>query len=320
MKLSLVVPCYNEEANVKRFFNEVNNVFLCNVDDYEFVFVNDGSEDKTFDNLKELYEENSAYNIQVLSFSRNFGKESAMYAGLKAAKGDYVCIIDADLQQSPEVVLQMLQEIEKDDSIDCVAAYQEERNEGALLSNFKSAFYTIINKLAEVDFVNGASDFRLFNRKMVDAVLSMSEYHRFSKGIFSWVGFNTKYIAYEAKEREHGESKWSFLKLFKYAIDGIVAFSTLPLRLSIATGFITAIASIIYLVVVVLQKLIQGIDVPGYASIIVLILFLGGMQLFCLGILGEYLAKVYVQTKNRPLYILKEHLGKDDEKDKNTLY
>ena len=319
MKLSLVVPCYNEEANVKRFFNEVNNAFLCNVDDYEFVFVNDGSKDKTFDNLKELYEENSAYNIQVLSFSRNFGKESAMYAGLKAAKGDYVCIIDADLQQSPEVVLKMLEEIEKDENTDCVAAYQEERNEGTLISNFKSAFYTIINKLAEVDFVNGASDFRLFNRKMVDAVLSMSEYHRFSKGIFSWVGFNTKYIAYEAKERENGESKWSFLKLFKYAIDGIVAFSTLPLRLSIATGFITAIASVIYLIVVIFQKLIQGIDVPGYASIIVLILFLGGMQLFCLGILGEYLAKVYVQTKNRPLYILKEHLGKDDEKDKDTL-
>ncbi|MBQ6935236.1 MAG: glycosyltransferase family 2 protein [Clostridia bacterium] len=319
MKLSLVVPCYNEEANVKRFFNEVNNAFLCNIDDYEFVFVNDGSKDKTFDNLKELYEENSAYNIQVLSFSRNFGKESAMYAGLKASRGDYVCIIDADLQQSPEVVLKMLEEIEKDESIDCVAAYQEERNEGALLSNFKSAFYTIINKLAEVDFVNGASDFRLLNRKMVDAVLSMSEYHRFSKGIFSWVGFNTKYIAYEASERAYGESKWSFLKLFKYAIDGIVAFSTLPLRLSIATGFITAVASIIYLIVVVCQKLIQGIDVPGYASIIVLILFLGGMQLFCLGILGEYLAKVYVQTKNRPLYILKEHLGKENN-DENDYY
>ncbi|MBO7178788.1 MAG: glycosyltransferase family 2 protein [Clostridia bacterium] len=319
MKLSLVVPCYNEEANVKRFFNEVNNVFLCNIDDYEFVFINDGSKDKTYDNLKEIYEENSAYNIQVLSFSRNFGKESAIYAGLKAAKGDYVCIIDADLQQRPEVVLKMLSEIEEDESIDCVAAYQEERNEGAILSNFKSAFYKIINKLAEVDFVNGASDFRLLNRKMVDAVLSMSEYHRFSKGIFSWVGFNTKYIAYEVKEREYGESKWSFLKLFKYAIDGIVAFSTLPLRLSIAAGFITAVISIIYLVVVVLQKLIEGIDVPGYATIIVLILFLGGMQLFCLGILGEYLAKVYVQTKNRPLYILKEHLGKEN-KNENDYY
>lgn len=313
MKLSLVVPCYNEEGNVKRFFNEVNNVFLCNVDDYEFVFVNDGSDDGTLKELKDIYAENIAYNVQVLSFSRNFGKESAIYAGLKEAKGDYVCIIDADLQQRPEVVVKMLEEIEADESTDCVAAYQEERNEGALLSNFKAAFYTIINKLAEVDFVNGASDFRLLNRKMVDAVLSMSEYHRFSKGIFSWVGFNTKYIPYEADEREYGESKWSFLKLFKYAIDGIVAFSTLPLRLSIATGFVTAIASIIYLIVVVLQKLIEGIDVPGYATIIVLILFLGGMQLFCLGILGEYLAKVYVQTKNRPLYILKEHLGKDAE-------
>lgn len=315
MKLSLVVPCFNEEDNVERFFNEVNNVFLCNVDDYEFVFINDGSEDNTYKKLKEIYENNSAYNIQVLSFSRNFGKESGIYAGLKAAKGDYVCIIDADLQQRPEVVLEMLNEIEKDDETDCVAAYQEERNEGAVLTKFKSAFYTIINKLAEVDFVNGASDFRLLNRKMVDAILSMSEYHRFSKGIFSWVGFNTKYISYEAQERESGESKWSFLKLFKYAIDGIVAFSTLPLRLSIATGFVTAIISIIYLVVVVLQKLIQGIDVPGYATIIVLILFLGGMQLFCLGILGEYLAKVYVQSKNRPIYILKEHLGKEDEND-----
>ena len=315
MKLSLVVPCFNEEDNIERFFNEVNNVFLCNVDDYEFVFINDGSKDNTYKKLKELYENNTAYNIQVLSFSRNFGKESGIYAGLKAAKGDYVCIIDADLQQRPEVVLEMLDKIESNDEIDCVAAYQEERNEGVILSNFKSAFYKIINRLAEVDFVNGASDFRLLNRKMVDAILSMSEYHRFSKGIFSWVGFNTEYIAYEAEAREYGESKWSFLKLFKYAIDGIVAFSTLPLRLSTATGFITASISIIYLIVVVLQKLIQGIDVPGYATIIVLILFLGGMQLFCLGILGEYMAKVYVQTKNRPLYILKEHLGKDDEND-----
>jgi glycosyltransferase involved in cell wall biosynthesis len=238
-----------------------------------------------------------------------------MYAGLKASKGDFVCIIDADLQQHPSVVLKMLKEIERDRDLDCVAAYQEDRNEGAILTKFKSAFYKIINKLAEVDFVNGASDFRLLNRKMVDAVLSMSEYHRFSKGIFSWVGFNTKYISYKANERESGESKWSFLKLFKYAIDGIIAFSTLPLRLSIATGFVTAIISIIYLIVVILQKLIQGIDVPGYATIIVLILFLGGMQLFCLGILGEYLAKVYVQSKNRPIYILKEHLGKDDEND-----
>ena len=313
MKLSLVVPCFNEEDNVERFFSEVNNVFLCNVDDYEFVFINDGSEDNTYKKLKEIYENNSAYNIQVLSFSRNFGKESGIYAGLKAAKGDYVCIIDADLQQRPEVVLEMLNEIEKDDEIDCVAAYQEERNEGAVLTKFKSAFYTIINKLAEVDFVNGASDFRLLNRKMVDAILSMGEYHRFSKGIFSWVGFNTKYIPYEVAEREVGESKWSFFKLFKYAVEGIMAFSTLPLRLSMGIGFVASIISIIYLIVVVLQKLISGIDIPGYATIIVLILFLGGMQLFCLGILGEYISKVYVQVKSRPIYILKEHLKYNDK-------
>ena len=313
MKLSLVVPCYNEEGNVERFFNEVNNTFLCKVDDYEFVFVNDGSKDKTFEKLKNLYENNSAYNIQVLSFSRNFGKESAIYAGIKAAKGDYVCLIDADLQQRPEVVLEMLSEIEADETIDCVTAYQEERKEGAVLTKFKSMFYEVINKMAEVDFVNGASDFRLFNRKMADAILSMSEYHRFSKGIFSWVGFNTKYIPYEVAEREVGESKWNFFKLFKYAVEGIVAFSTLPLRLSTGIGFVTSIISIIYLIVVVLQKLISGIDIPGYATIIVLILFLGGMQLFCLGILGEYLSKVYVQVKSRPIYILKEHLKYNDD-------
>lgn len=313
MKLSLVVPCYNEEGNVERFFNEVNNTFLCKVDDYEFVFVNDGSKDKTFEKLKNLYENNSAYNIQVLSFSRNFGKESAIYAGIKAAKGDYVCLIDADLQQRPEVVLEMLDEIEADETIDCVTAYQEERKEGAVLTKFKSMFYEVINKMAEVDFVNGASDFRLFNRKMADAILSMSEYHRFSKGIFSWVGFNTKYIPYEVAEREVGESKWNFFKLFKYAVEGIMAFSTLPLRLSTGIGFVTSIISIIYLIVVVLQKLISGIDIPGYATIIVLILFLGGMQLFCLGILGEYLSKVYVQVKSRPIYILKEHLKYNDD-------
>ena len=313
MKLSLVVPCYNEEGNVERFFNEVNNTFLCKVDDYEFVFVNDGSKDKTFEKLKNLYENNSAYNIQVLSFSRNFGKESAIYAGIKAAKGDYVCLIDADLQQRPEVVLEMLSEIEADETIDCVTAYQEERKEGAVLTKFKSMFYEVINKMAEVDFVNGASDFRLFNRKMADAILSMSEYHRFSKGIFSWVGFNTKYIPYEVAEREVGESKWNFCKLFKYAVEGIMAFSTLPLRLSTGIGFVTSIISIIYLIVVVLQKLISGIDIPGYATIIVLILFLGGMQLFCLGILGEYLSKVYVQVKSRPIYILKEHLKYNDD-------
>ena len=312
MKLSLVVPCYNEEANVKRFFDEVNKAFENKVNDFEFVFVNDGSKDGTYKNLKELYEENKSADIQVLSFSRNFGKEAAIYAGLSNAKGDMVCIIDADLQQRPEVVLEMLGEMEKDENLDCVAAYQENRKESKTLSGLKSSFYKVINKITDVDFVNGASDFRLLKRTMVDAIIEMTEYHRFSKGIFSWVGFNTKYIPYTVEERQFGETKWSYTKLFKYAFEGIISFSTTPLKLATGTGVLTAFASIIYLIIVVLQKLIMGIDVPGYATIVVLVLFLGGMQLFCLGILGEYLSKIYVQVKNRPIYILKEHLGKND--------
>lgn len=312
MKLSLVVPCYNEEANVEHFFSEVNKVFKNKVEDYEFVFVNDGSKDGTYQKLKTLYKENNFSNIQVLTFSRNFGKEAAIYAGLSHAKGDLVCIIDADLQQRPEVVLEMLGEIEKDETIDCVAAYQENRKETKTMKGMKYSFYKLINKITDVDFVNGASDFRLLKRTMVDAILEMTEYHRFSKGIFSWVGFNTKYIPYTVEERQFGETKWTYGKLFKYAFDGIISFSTFPLKLATGVGLATAFASIIYLFVVVLQKLIFGIDVPGYATIVVLVLFLGGMQLFCLGILGEYLSKIYVQVKNRPIYILKEHLGKDD--------
>ncbi len=314
MKLSLVVPCYNEEGNVEKFFSETNRVFKGKVDDYEFVFVNDGSRDKTYSKLKKLYDENKDYNIQVLSFSRNFGKESAIYAGLNNAKGDMVCLIDADLQQRPEVVLEMLDVMNSNEDLDCVTAYQDERKESKIMTSLKSAFYKIINKVTEVDFVNGASDFRLMKRNMVDAILQMTEYHRFSKGIFSWVGFNTEYIPYTVEERESGESKWGFRKLLKYAFEGIVSFTTFPLRLSAYVGISSAIISIIYLIVVVVQKLAYGISVPGYATIVVLLLLLGGIQLFCLGILGEYLSKIYVQVKNRPVYVLKEHLGKDDEK------
>ena len=315
MKLSLVVPCYNEEGNVEKFFSEVKRVFDGKVDDYEFVFVNDGSKDKTLVNLKKLYNEQKNSHIQVLSFSRNFGKESAIYAGLNHAKGDMVCLIDADLQQRPEVVLEMLDVMNSNEDLDCVTAYQDERKESKIMTSLKSMFYKIINGIAEVRFVNGASDFRLMKRSMVDAILQMTEYHRFSKGIFSWVGFNTEYIPYTVEERESGESKWGFRKLLKYAFEGIVSFTTFPLKLSAYVGFLSAFISIIYLIVVVVQKLAFGINVPGYATIVVLVLLLGGLQLFSLGILGEYLSKIYVQVKNRPVYILKEHLGKDDEKD-----
>ena len=307
MELSLVVPCYNEEENIKDFYECVRTCFLGRVDDYELVFVNDGSKDKTLRKLKEIAAEQTA-NVQIVSFSRNFGKESAMYAGLSRAKGDNVCIIDADLQQRPEVVLQMLEILREKPEVDCIAAYQEKRSENKLMSGVKSAFYKIINKMAEVDFVNGASDFRTMRRSMVNAIISMTEYHRFSKGIFGWVGFNTEFIPYEAAEREHGETKWSTVKLIKYALEGIVAFSTAPLKVATVMGFLSSAFSVIYLVVVVFEKLFFGIAVPGYATIIVLLLLLGGLILFCLGIIGEYIARMYVQMKSRPIYIEKEHI------------
>lgn len=313
MKLSLVVPCFNEEENVQLFFDETQRAFEGIVGNYEIVFVNDGSTDNTRKNLKVIYE-NNFDKVQVLTFSRNFGKESAIFAGLSHAKGDLVCIIDADLQQRPEVVIQMLKAMSEDDSIDCVTAYQENRKESKFMTVVKSGFYKVINKIADVDFVNGASDFRLMKRNMVDAILDMGEYHRFSKGIFSWVGFNTKYIPYTVEERRFGKSKWNFIKLLKYAIEGIISFSTFPLKFVTGIGLATSFASVLYLLVVVFQKLIFGIEVPGYATIVVLVLFLGGIQLFCLGLLGEYLSKIYMQVKNRPIYVLKEHLGKDERK------
>ncbi|MBE6746101.1 MAG: glycosyltransferase family 2 protein [Ruminococcaceae bacterium] len=316
MKLSLVIPCYNEEENVKEFYRCVKGCFDGKIDteDYEFVFVDDGSRDNTLSELRELSAA-KAGNIKVISFSRNFGKESAIYAGMTRAAGDNVCIIDADLQQRPEVVLRMMEILESKPELDCVAAYQEKRKEGKGISLAKTLFYKLIDKMAEVEFVNGASDFRLMKRTMVNAVLNMTEYHRFSKGIFSWVGFNTEYIPYEVAEREHGESKWNTGKLIKYALDGIVAFTTAPLKIAIGIGFGFSFLSMLYLVVVVVQKLFFGIDVPGYATIIVLILLLGGLILFCLGIIGEYVAKMYVQVKNRPIFIEREYFESKDADD-----
>lgn len=311
MLISLVVPSYNEEEALPFFYKEASRVAAqmkaSHGAAFEFIFIDDGSKDGTLRVARALHDQDPR--VRYVSFSRNFGKEAAIYAGLNAVRGDLVCLIDADLQQRPEVVLQMLDIMEKDSSVDCVTAYQDERKESKLMSAMKSAFYKIINKVAEVPFVNGASDFRLMKRQMVQAVLEMGEYHRFSKGIFSFVGFNTEYMPYTVQERESGESKWSFIKLLKYAIEGIVSFTTFPLKVSAYIGFFSSLASIIYLLVVVIQKLAFGIDVPGYATIVVLVLLLGGLQLFCLGILGEYISKIYVQVKNRPVYILKDHLG-----------
>lgn len=315
MKLSLVVPCYNEQDNVELFYEATKNAFADKISDYEIIFVNDGSQDETMKCLKKVY--NRANNVKIVGFSRNFGKESAMYAGLKESRGDYVAIIDADLQQRPELIIDMLDILENDEEYDTVACYQEERKESKVLAAFKKCFYALINKMSEIEFKSGASDFRLLRRTVVNAVLSMGEYKRFSKGIFSWVGFNTYYMPYTVEERANGTSKWSFWKLFKYAMDGIIAFTTLPLRIATVIGITTSVLSIVYMIVVIIQKLCFSIAIPGYATIVVLILLLGGLQLFCIGILGEYLSKTYVESKHRPIYIARQVLDyKDKENEK----
>ena len=312
-KLSLIVPCYNEEQNVEAFYARCQEVFP--TDQYEVVFVNDGSKDGTYKKLQKLHEEHD--NILVVNFSRNFGKESAIYAGLHYASGSYISIIDADLQQDPEIVRNMVNILEEKPDIDVVAAYQAQRHEGKLMSWCKDRFYKFINRLSEVDLRENASDFRTFRASVQKALLDMPEYFRFSKGLFSWVGFETEYISYEAAERFAGTTKWSFTKLLKYAMEGIISFSTLPLQLATFFGAIVSAIAIIYGIVIIAQTLITGIDVPGYATTIVVVLFLGGVQLLVMGILGEYLAKTYIQGKHRPVYIAKNVLEKKNTKEEN---
>lgn len=312
-KLSLIVPCYNEEQNVEVFYARCQEMFP--TDQYEVVFVNDGSKDGTYKKLQKLHEEHD--NILVVNFSRNFGKESAIYAGLHYASGSYISIIDADLQQDPEIVRNMVNILEEKPDIDVVAAYQAQRHEGKLMSWCKDRFYKFINRLSEVDLRENASDFRTFRASVQKALLDMPEYFRFSKGLFSWVGFETEYIPYEAAERFAGTTKWSFTKLLKYAMEGIISFSTLPLQLATFFGAIVSAIAIIYGIVIIAQTLITGIDVPGYATTIVVVLFLGGVQLLVMGILGEYLAKTYIQGKHRPVYIAKNVLEKKNTKEEN---
>ena len=304
-KVSVIIPCYNEEENIIDFYNTISKVLIKSNKEYELIFVDDGSRDKTKELLKKLKSKKNII-IKSLILSRNFGKEAAMYAGLKESSGQYVAIIDADLQQDPEYLLEMENILDEKEDYDSVALFQDKRNEARSLKFFKKAFYKIMNSISEVDFISGASDFRMFRRNMVDAIVDISEKNRFSKGIFSWVGFNTYYLPYEAKKRNKGTSKWSFWKLFKYAISGIVSFSTAPLTISTILGVLMSFISMLYLIFVVFQKLLFGIAIPGYPTIIVLILLLGGIQLLSLGIIGEYLARTYIETKNRPIYILKD--------------
>ena len=307
MKLSLVVPCFNEAENISLFQSAVIDTFHNCGYDYEIVFVDDGSSDATLHTLRKLFTAQKCP-VKVISFSRNFGKEAALFAGLKHSDGDYVTLIDADLQQQPQVVQKMVDILDANPDYDVVAAYQDRRNEGKILSFFKKSFYRLINRLSDIDLKSDASDFRTFRRSVANSILSMGEYHRFSKGLFAWIGYETCYIPYTASERVAGKSKWSFWKLLNYAIDGIIGYSIKPLRIATFLGGLTSFASLLYLIAVVLEKLIAGIDIPGYATIIVLILFLGGMQLFCIGIIGEYVGKTFEQSKNRPVYITKEIL------------
>lgn len=307
MKLSLVVPCYNEAENVALFQDAVISAFSDCGYDYEIVFVDDGSRDATLHNLKKLFAEQRCP-VKIVSFSRNFGKEAGLYAGLQYASGEYISLIDADLQQRPEIVREMVTILDTQKNYDVVAAYQDRRSEGKSLSFFKKSFYTIINKLSKVPLRSDASDFRTFRRSVRDSILSLTEYHRFSKGIFAWVGYETCFIPYTACQRAHGKTKWSFWKLLNYAVEGIIGFSTAPLRFATYIGGCTALAAVLYLFWVIGEKLIKGINIPGYATIIVLILLLGSIQLFCIGIIGEYVGRTFEQTKDRPMYIAKEVL------------
>ncbi len=301
MDLSIVVPCYNEEGNVELFYEEVQKVFKGKKIKYEIVFVNDGSSDNTLDRLTNIVDQKKQ-NIKVINFSRNFGKEAAMYAGLKEAEGELVTIIDADLQQRPELILRMIDILNENEQFDSVAAFQEVRKEGKVLTFFKDTFYKVINSMSTVPFVQGASDFRTFRRKVVDSILELSEYHRFSKGIFSFVGYNTYYLPYEVEERNSGTSKWNFFKLFNYAIDGIVAFTTSPLRSPFYISIVTFLVGFIYFIV----ALFKGVS--EFTVILLVMLFLFSLLFMVVGVIGEYLSRTYIQVKQRPIYIVKERL------------
>lgn len=315
MKQSFICPCYNEEKNIKPFAKAVLNAFA-NTDEYELVFINDGSADNTIGELKKLKKE-SCQNIKIINFSRNFGKEAAMYAGLEHCCGEYITIIDTDLQQNPEIVKKMINILENDESVDSVCACQENRHENAFFKFCKKSFYKFADKYTDTHFVDGASDFRTFRKSVKDAILSMGEYYRFSKGIFSWVGFNTKYIPYTAESRKNGKSSFNFSKLLKYGIDGIIAFSTVPLKISGYVGGATIFLSIIYIIITLIRKFVSNIEVDGFTQLVILISFLGGIQLFTTGIMGEYLAKNYIETKKRPIYIAREVIEYDEKNAKN---
>lgn len=312
-KISVIVPCFNEQETVKKFY-EVAVKTLKSMDvSYEIIFVDDGSKDQTLARIKQLEEADS--NISHISFSRNFGKEAALYAGLKESTGDYTAVMDADLQDPPEMLVQMY-DIVKTGEYDCAAAKRSTRSgEPLIRSFFAKCFYRLINRISDTHIVSGARDFRLMSRGMVNAVLSVSEYNRFSKGIFEWVGFKTKWLDYVNLKRYAGSTKWSFYKLLKYSVDGITDFSSVPLAISSFIGIGFCLIAFIMICVIIIKTVIWGDPVGGWPSLACIIFFVGGVQLFCTGIIGGYLSKTYLETKKRPLYIIKEQKLQRQEND-----
>ena len=314
--ISIIVPCFNEEESLPYCYAEVTKVLngeneLRGKYTYELIFVDDGSTDRTRQILRAI--ECKDKHVVYMSFARNFGKEAAMYAGLCNARGDYVAVMDADLQDPPSLLPEMVKLLEEEE-YDCVATRRMDRKgEPRVRSWFARQFYKLINRFSDADIVDGARDFRLMKREMVEAIVAMGEYNRFSKGIFGWIGFKTKWLAYENKERIAGQTKWSFWKLFRYAIDGIISFSLAPLNIASLLGFVMTVLSCLALIFIIVRRLIFGDPVAGWASTICVIIFIGGLQLAVLGIIGQYLAKTYMETKGRPHYIIAES-SRDDIK------
>ena len=315
--ISIVVPCYNEEEVLPLFYNKITEIMGQMKEDnseleFEVIYIDDGSKDKTLEIMRELAQKDGR--MRYISLSRNFGKESAMFAGLEASKGDYVVVMDADLQHPPEFLPKMY-EYASSDEYDCATTRRVSRKgESKVRSWFARKFYKLMNKISQTEIVDGAQDFRFMSRQMVNSVIEMREYNRFSKGIFSWVGYRVKYIEYENVERAAGTTAWSFWKLFFYSLEGIIAFSTAPLGIASVIGGISCVAAIIMSVVTVMKTLVFGETQDGYPTTVCLILLIGGIQLFCIGILGQYLSKTYLECKKRPIYIVRETEKREDLK------
>ena len=303
-KISLVVPCYNEQEVIKLFYAEIQKIKkdFKNVT-FEIIFVNDGSKDKTLELMRELSKNDD---VRYVSFSRNFGKEAAMYAGLEASTGDYVAIMDADLQDPPALLKEMYEILESGEYDSVATRRVTRKGEPVIRSFFARLYYKIINKISKTEIVDGARDFRLMTRQMVNSVLSLKEYNRFSKGIFSWVGYRTKWLEYENVERAAGETKWSFWKLFLYSLESIVAFSTVPLSIASVMGILFCFVAFIIIIFIVVRTLMYGDPTSGWPSMVCIMFFIGGVQLLCLGIMGQYLSKTYLEVKKRPIYIVQE--------------